>query len=282
MFISKSTFLNRLRFLRSRDFNVIRLEEACNILEGRNSILQHSVVITIDDGWYSTFSDMLPLLRQFSMPATIYCDTENLLSGLPVANVMARYLRKIHLRKGELPEDAEAEFIRATDLTKPIEQRNEAVAAFAAALKIDLIPYIASRNFAYMSPHELRIAQLEGFSIELHTHRHSLHSFRREEITDEINLNRRALSSILGNPDTSFRHFCYPSGVTNESAEPVLRELRISSATTLEPYLVRSSANPLRLPRILDGEHLTELDFEAEMCGVGHIFRCLKKRLAKI
>src|SRR5689334_9517985 len=80
MFISARTFERRLDLLAKHSFNVISLDRAVDGLAGRASFPDDSVVITIDDGWYSTFAKMLPALKQRGMPASIYCDTGNLLA----------------------------------------------------------------------------------------------------------------------------------------------------------------------------------------------------------
>src|SRR4029078_2560752 len=88
-FIGARTFERRVDFLAKRLFNVIPLDVAVDGLAGRVSLPDDAVVITIDDGWYSTFAGMLPTLRQHRMPATIYCDTGNLLAGGAVPHVAA-------------------------------------------------------------------------------------------------------------------------------------------------------------------------------------------------
>src|SRR5205085_9712976 len=74
MFMRRQTFADRLDMLRRDGFNVISLDRA---LQG--SLPPDSVVITIDVGWYRTYRDMIPALKAVGMPATIYCDTGNLL-----------------------------------------------------------------------------------------------------------------------------------------------------------------------------------------------------------
>ena len=276
MFIKPDTFAARLKLLQRRGFSVLTLDQAVMGLSGAAELPPCSVAITIDDGWYGTYVNMLPTLKRHGMPATIYCDSGNLMSGLPIPHVMARYLRRIHA-DGPLSPEAEAAFERATDLKLDREDRYAATLEFARHLRINVEPYLAGRVFAYMTPGELADAHSDGFAIELHTHQHSLHDFSARKIWEEVALNRDVLAALLGRPAASFRHFCYPSGRTAPGIGAVLRDLGIVSATTLEPGIAGRDADLLLLPRILDGGHLSMIEFEAELCGVGDLLRRIRR-----
>ena len=277
MFIRPETFAARLDFLQRHGFSVVTLDQAAAGLSGAAELPPDAVAITMDDGWYSSYADMLPALKRQGMPATVYCDSENLMAGLPIPHVMARYLRRIHAGDGPLDAEAEAAFDRATDLALDREARHAAALEFASRLRIDIEPYLAGRVFAYMTPEELAEAHSAGFAIELHSHRHSLHDFSPRKVEEEIALNRDALAACLGKPAADFRHFCYPSGRTAPGIGAALRRVGIVSATTLNPGMARRDADPLLLPRILDGDHLSMIEFEAELCGVGDLLRAIRR-----
>jgi len=281
MFILPETFAARLAMIRRLGFPVITLDEAVEGLAGRRPLPPAPVVITIDDGWFGTCAHLAPELHRQGMPATLYCDTESLLAGLPLAHVMVRYLRRIHCADKTLSPEAEAAYRRALDMGSDSsrESRLEAAHTFAACAGIDLEPYLQRRVFAYMNADELRETQALGLSVQLHAHRHSLHQFSPQEIEDEIRLNRDALSALLDQPPSTFRHFCYPSGITATAATKPLRALGISSATTLVDGLAGVDDLPLLLPRVLDGDHLSAIEFEAELCGIGTLLRALHPRL---
>ena len=77
-------------------------------------------------------------------------------------------------------------------------------------------------------------------------------------------MNREVLGQLLGMPPAHFRHFCYPSGMVPPDGGEALRSLGIASATTLQTGIAYPGADLLLLPRIIDGDHLSELEFEAE------------------
>lgn len=280
-FIGVQTFERRLRLLRARAFNVIALEPAADGLAGRASLPDDAVVITIDDGWYSTFAKMLPALKLRQMPATIYCDTGNLLAGGPVPHVAARYLHAIYPAPRGRERDVEDAYERATYPGLDRNAKLRSLQQLTRLLRVDFSRYERARAFDYMTTQELKQASDDGFTIELHTHTHTLHGFEPRLMEQEIETNRSVLSKLIGRPADSFRHFCYPSGVCAPAARAVLQRLGVVTATTLESRLASTNDDPLFLPRILDGEHLTNLEFEAALCGVTEAFGNLRRAIRR-
>jgi peptidoglycan/xylan/chitin deacetylase (PgdA/CDA1 family) len=279
MFIRPQTFESRLRLLSSLQFEVISLDHAVEGLGGRKTLPDDAVVITIDDGWFGTFAHMVPALRRHGMPATLYCDSANLLSGTPVWHVMARYLANIHGTERS-PDPQMARLLGvATDPAASSDAKRDALAKLATSVGIELEHYVQARAFSYMSPAELRQAAATGLSIELHTHNHSLHNFEPEKIAEEIETNRAVLGEALGREPRSFTHFCYPSGATAPGVEQALERLGIRSGTTLIAGLAAPADDPLLLPRIIDGDQRTALEFEAELCGISALLRTVRQWL---
>lgn len=274
MFISKESFARRLRLIYLLGYNVVPLACAVAYLKRIDVLPANALVITIDDGWYSTFADMLPLLEQSRYSATIYCDTENLEAGLPIPHVMATYVSK-SCGANPLPEEQKDLLRQAQDLEQPRVKRLRAAKSLARALECDSDSE-SNRAFDYMTCDELAEAGRRGFDIQLHTHSHSLGDFSRGRCETEITTNRRALAAVTGQPPSSFTHFCYPSGLVSPVAGRHLAACGIESATTLVPRLAARGKDPLYLPRLLDGEHLSDIEFEAELCGIGEIARRIK------
>jgi peptidoglycan/xylan/chitin deacetylase (PgdA/CDA1 family) len=68
-------FENHLRYLSENKFQVLTLSEAIDYLDSDNPI-QKTAVITIDDGYKSFFTNGLPLLKKYKMPATLFINTK--------------------------------------------------------------------------------------------------------------------------------------------------------------------------------------------------------------
>lgn len=276
LFMSRSTFAARLDLLKRQKYCVTSLT---NALQGRCGPCP--VVLTIDDGWQGAASSMLAELERRNMTALIYCDTESLVRGATIPHVAASYLRKLG-HGPRVARDVEINFSAACDRSRSSEDRLQNVKNLAELVGVDPERLLESRMFAYMSPQELRDAHAKGFEIGLHTHTHSLGDFSAAEVEREVGQNRAALAAILGVPERSLIHFCYPGGIWVDGIDSQLRALGIATATTLEPFLASTDQNRLYLPRLVDGEQLSALEFEAELAGVGHGFRVVKRKIAAI
>jgi len=280
MFMSADTFRRRLAAIRRSGQPVITLSTAVEGLRGDRPLPPAPVVITIDDGWFSTVAEMVPALRAAGMPATLYCDTAHLLSGMPVPHVMARYFHRIAGRPA-LPGPVAADLALATDLAVEPAARLAAAIRLGEAVGLDPDHYRTRRVFEYLTPTELADAARHGLDIQLHTHRHTLHTHSPDDIRREIEDNTRVLSDLLGVPASRFQHFCYPSGEWSSTAVATLAELGLASATTTDPSLAYPGANPYLLPRILDGENLSPLEFESELSGFGDFLRAVTAPLRR-
>ena len=73
MEISRDTFRQHLKYLEMTGYNVIPLRHLYEYVVGkRASIPANSVVITIDDGWRSAYTEAFPELQKRHMPFTLF------------------------------------------------------------------------------------------------------------------------------------------------------------------------------------------------------------------
>jgi peptidoglycan/xylan/chitin deacetylase (PgdA/CDA1 family) len=274
MFIGRKTFPARLDTLARLGYPVISLDEAVAGLTGAAALPRAAVVLTIDDGWYSFYRDMLPALRRRALPATLYVDTGHLLSRRPVPHVMARYFTLIAGR------DDTAAIAIAADRSLDLDTRVAQASALGTSLGLDPARYLADRVFDYMTPEDLAAAAEDGLDIQLHSHGHTLGDFGAPIVEAEITRNRAELAAVLDADPARLRHFCYPSGAHERSVGPILARLGIASATTTEAGLAYPGMDRFFLPRLLDGENLSPLEFEAELAGIGDLLRRLRHYFA--
>lgn len=61
-----------MQYLKDNNYRVISLREAAEFLRGNKQIPQRSVVITIDDGYRSNYTEAFPIFQEFQFPATIF------------------------------------------------------------------------------------------------------------------------------------------------------------------------------------------------------------------
>ena len=268
----------RLQSLSESGASVLPLTEAVERLYA-GALPPVSVCLTFDDGTYDFYKTVLPLLKKYGYPATLYMSTYYCEARRPVFPLMCSYLlwkarnrvltadrslgieRDIDLRDPGNREWAHRQILSATD------SRTEAEFAqrLAARLEIDYRALLDKRILQLMTPEEAAEAARAGIDVQLHTHRHRTpedHDLFIREIRD----NRFRVERITGIPAV---HFCYPSGVWRREFLPWLNEERVATATTCEPGLASIHSEKLLLPRLLDMSTLTSIEFEGWLAGVG-------------
>jgi peptidoglycan/xylan/chitin deacetylase (PgdA/CDA1 family) len=81
MIVSPANFAAQLDYLARNDYRVIPLGQLVGYLAGKQALPQRAVVITIDDGYESTYRHAFPLLRKYGFPATVFVYTDFVGSG---------------------------------------------------------------------------------------------------------------------------------------------------------------------------------------------------------
>jgi peptidoglycan/xylan/chitin deacetylase (PgdA/CDA1 family) len=265
-FLSPGQFEARMTRLKRSGRPVLPLGEAVVRLAA-GTLPEGAVAITIDDGWVSTFTHMLPVLESLGLPATLYATTWYSEHDLPVINVAIDYLIAASGRR----DDPRA---RTAEIEKlPVEDRLAALRRLGAALGIGEA-WLDLRQFHLMSPGELALASDRGLDIQLHTHRHIDVGRRVASLPAEIDENRAFLERATGRSDLT--HFCYPSGTFHPRAPALLAAKGIVSATMVTEGLNAPGANPYALRRLLDGRRVSDSEFDAYLSGLLHCLAPLR------
>ena len=74
--VTKSAFEEQMKFLKDEGYRVITLDQLFDFLEFKSQIPKKSVVISIDDGWHSTYDIAFPILKKYGYPATLFVYTD--------------------------------------------------------------------------------------------------------------------------------------------------------------------------------------------------------------
>jgi peptidoglycan/xylan/chitin deacetylase (PgdA/CDA1 family) len=292
VFIGRETFRSRLARLAELRCNVLPLPVALEALR-EDRLPERAVAITIDDGWASTFDFMLPELEKHNYPAMVYLQTEKLLSGDPVHDVAINYaVSTTECKRVVLPTSFVAaapvaeKDRRSFDLgdskdcydlwavlcglmeAAPPGSRTELLIEIFELLRVEWKEIIRNRQFHLATPATVKAGISAEFAAGLHTHSHSLGDFSRDRVIGEIRENRASLAGLLGTPDSDLTHFCWPGGKYTANACEELPALGIDSATTCDYGLVPTNYTPASIPRILDGEQMSEAEFVARLSGL--------------
>lgn len=275
----------RLEFLKKGGCSVLPLEEALQRLRAE-TLPQRSIAITFDDGTYDFYQQAFPLLKSYGFPATVYQTTYYTACEVPIFNLVCSYMlwkrRDQAIASGaeiglQGPLDLKTEVGRHKVVRSLIDaaeaegmtglEKDHLAARLARFLKVDYECIKAKRVLQMMNPREVQEVAGNGIDVQLHTHRHRAPEderlFRRE-----IEDNRNYLHQLLG---THPVHFCYPGGIHRRAFLPWLQQEQVVSATTCDAGLATRQSESLLLPRFVDNQNRTPIEFESWVSGVGHL-----------
>lgn len=285
VFISKKKLCEILDYLRDSRYQVISLTEAKKHLRGE-VLYEYPVVITIDDGWYRSVVDMLPILERYRFHCTLYVTTYYVSHQIAVVNVILQYmLWKSNVTAFSLCiggtdyefSGSHQNMVNAVEsimINRTDSQKERIIYDIANALGIDT-KVIELKLFQNASREDIRNAfQSPLVDFQLHTH---IHSLPKDEnaIRKQIIKNKELLEDML-DCKGELNDFCYPSGLWHPSQIPHLESLSIETATTLDEGLNAIGDHPLKLNRslIMDNRSLTHI--KLTLSGVLDVIRRLK------
>jgi peptidoglycan/xylan/chitin deacetylase (PgdA/CDA1 family) len=293
LFMQISTFRQRLEYLKRHSFPVLSLDAALSHLAA-GTLPSRASVITVDDGFYSFYRHAVPLLREFSFPATVYIASGDFLRGLPIFRLVVQYMfwktraktlqldglikagaGQISLSSPETSRNVMWEIVQFGDSLGTDAQRTALVSEVGRRLGIDYQEIVDKRTFCLINEDELSNLASSQIDVQLHTHNHRLPE-DPALAAEEIRQNRQMLAQIAKKP---LVHFCYPSGFWTRQHWPTLAVSGIQSAMTCDPGLNDSHTPNLAMNRFLDGEDILQVEFEAEMSGYAEQLRRANLRL---
>lgn len=295
LFMSAEKFSERMTWLKRSGYHVIPISDAIIQLKSR-SITPNSVVITIDDGWYGTYSHMLPILEKNQLPATLYSYSGAIESQSPLHHIMLPALienTRLHQLSFKEPISGKAQTLplrnprekevakrKVNDIYWNLDksERESFCRTIAKKLSFDYDTIKASRQFSFMTYDELSDAAARRLDIQLHTHTHKLDMENPASIAAQVSLNRSELASHVRN---RLEHFCYPGGLYTREMFQYLEQCGVASAVTTKIGLVDYNTSHFELNRILDGETISLIEFEAELSGFMELVRKARKLTAR-
>lgn len=82
MTVAPKKLEEQVKWLKDNGFTFIPLKEAVEYLQGkRASLPAKSIVLTADDGWQSQYTYLLPLVRKYNIPVTLFIYPETISHG---------------------------------------------------------------------------------------------------------------------------------------------------------------------------------------------------------
>ncbi len=292
LFVKPEIFDKRMKYLKDKGYNIISLDEAYEAVKS-DKIEDNSVVITIDDGFYSTFAAALPILKKYNFASTLYLTSFYFDKPFPIFTLTLDYMfwrneqsvidfSTIGIEELETFTAVKAkskEFEKAQEIVKSAgrsykneEKRFELLQKLGDTLKQDFDDIAESRILAMLDEDELKECIDAGMDIEIHTHGHSFPT-DMEKAKREIQENKKRIDPLLPRP---MRHFCYPSGRWSKEHWPLLDQQNIKTSTTCDNGLVTTKTPVHAWSRYLDSARISQLEYEAELAGFNELLRAVR------
>jgi peptidoglycan/xylan/chitin deacetylase (PgdA/CDA1 family) len=255
--VDRQEFSDQMALLKSR-FNVLPLAQAVAMAK-RGSLPPRAAAITFDDGYADNAEVALPVLREYSLPATFFVASGFLNGGRmwndSVIELVRRApndvldasalglgvhpLRTVHERQRAIP--ALIGQLKYLPMAERLEKVGRLAALADCALPDDLM----------MTTAQVRALRAAGMDIGAHTVNHPiLARLPDAEAREEIAQGKLALEDILGEKVCLF---AYPNGKPGEDYLPqhvtMARDLRFEGAVSTAWGASRGEPDPFQLPR---------------------------------
>lgn len=271
MYVRESSFRQQLEFL-NEWYEIVSIQDMLGLIEtGAVSPDRQYCVITFDDGWQDNYQYAFPLLKKFSVPATIFLTasfvgTTRAFWHEQVSRLFhAARTRPAHARPPSGATETNGQeviielkrhlfsaepSIRAVDKAieslkvLPVSRIESIVAELAAELGINL-----TNERTMLSWNEIQEMGRNGISFGSHTCEHRiLTRIDASEAADEVKTSMEKLSTQGLN---YVPVFCYPNGLYNDEIQSLVRQAGYAAAVTTK--LGRQTAelnDPFAISRI--------------------------------
>lgn len=246
---SQEQFEQTLLWFKSR-YNLVSINELReHVYEGKP--LKNACMLSVDDGWRSTYEVIYPVMKKHDVPFTIFVSPQVMETGMNFWYYTLRYcneeeIKDILVRRGYFTEDVKqypAELILKEILIDEVyDVLNE---------YLKLHPEIKVPR-GFMNTEEVLELHRSGL-VEVGAHT-LIHPILKAEdgnrAQNEIATSVERLSDILGKQVISF---AYPNGIEGVDYsgrdEQYAKEAGIKMAFSVDPGVITHNTHPLSIPR---------------------------------
>lgn len=263
--ITPDSFRSQIETL-TRDWRVRPLADVAQAaVSGRP--LPGAVALTFDDGYLDNLDVVLPILEEFSAPATFFLTTASFdqprrywwdvleVAVLDNPRLGPAFDLVVDGDRQTFPAHDDAARQATHDTLYPMLKAR--VPALRDPLVDQLAALVSDDRFDSMARPLLRdeidrVANHPLIDVGAHTVRHPLlPTLTPDEAVREVFDSRSALEHVIGR---KVRHFAYPHGVTSPSVVWTVDAAGFEAAVTCEPRLLRPREHPLCIPRVSTSE----------------------------
>jgi peptidoglycan/xylan/chitin deacetylase (PgdA/CDA1 family) len=226
----RDLFKEHIQYLK-KHYRIISISELVTALN-EGSVPEDSVVITIDDGYRSVYSEMYPVAVEEEVPISVFVATEFIDSKDLFWWDKADIARE---RGADLPSNRALKEMGENERRQAISEqfREEWTNNRRRTLRLEELTEMSDSEYLSIYPHSRTHPRLSDQSIE--------------EARTEITQSRTDLMDAL---DVTADIFSFPDGSYTEEHIDILRETKYRGALTITPGINTDSTDPYRIRRI--------------------------------
>jgi peptidoglycan/xylan/chitin deacetylase (PgdA/CDA1 family) len=252
---SKKEFESCIRWLQKNKFHFLSTSDLDRIILGELPFPKGGVLLTVDDGWQSNATNVVPIANQYAVPVTIFVSTEPVEVGLFWWSYWLKGNAYV-IRNGVSVEDLKR--VPNQERLLIVEQMKKVAPVKRNAMTVEQIKTVSATNY---------------ITIGGHTHTHPiLVNCNDDEVQTELQLSRQKLEQWTGK---EVAYFAYPNGDYNSREIQMLKEFnwRLAFSVDKERYLTPDELkNHYMIPRFSFLEGASFAENICHMAGVWKFF----------
>lgn len=272
--LTSKDFERQICFL-NKHFSFLDLDSLLNFLRCKNLVPPYSVVLTVDDGYKDFYTVAFPILKKYSIPATVFLTTDFIDNKIWLWHDLLNYAidntRKTALtfqgrtfylvhKKGKTSFKS---YIDKICTRSRIPERDTLISQLLNDLSVT-IPEHPSPDYAPLSWNQIIEMSEFGISYGAHTCSHPILSMlSNHEAHEEILQSKKRIEDIMKRRISAF---CYPNGKENdfnEEVKEIVKECQFECAMSTIYGMNDLHSDRYELRRIgLDGRSFTHFLYD--------------------
>ncbi len=218
----------------AREFNVVSLGDLCDSIANGRSLDARTIAITIDDGYEDFYTEAYPILKKYSLPATLYVTTDfidksawlwpDIIDYILKSTAFTEYSLGSEGAKGvyRLLEDKDKmnTWSHIADYCLTLNSKEKEV--FLRQMALDLrvsVPAVPTSDYQALSWRQIQEMEQNGIDIGSHTCTHPrLIMTEPPDLIYEIEGSKNRIEAMIDHEVVSF---CYPNGAKSDYNEKI-------------------------------------------------------------
>ena len=267
------------------DYNPVSLDEVAAFVRHGKALPRNSVAVTVDDGYRDFYLYAYPVLKRYSIPATVFLMTDFLdcrawpwwdqlryaFFHTPLNSVSLRIAEGRQMPHRLLdPASREMAFEETVEALKsvPNSDRLAFIADLPEAFQVNM-PADPPPGLEPMTWDEVREMALNGISFGPHTKSHPILASlgSEEQLREEIEGSKLRVQEELGRAPA---HFCYPNGRRvdiDERVRSAVERAGFLTALSTESGWNEAGSDPYLLKRLSMKPSLSTFFFRQQLAG---------------